>query len=86
MRNNPIKGNANVMNDTVEVTLSQHVSHPVGSKENTDEGPAKWNPPMDMNSSDNVVLSQHVSNPVGSSMNTDQGCYQTPLPMRPIPS
>ena len=86
MRNNPIKGNANTMNDTTQVVISQSVVNPVGSKENTDEGPEKWNPPMDMHSSDPIVLSQNVINPVGSSMNTDKGTYQEPLPMRPIPS
>jgi hypothetical protein len=85
-RNNPIKGGPNPLDDSANITLSQKVSNPVGSKENTDEGMEKWNPPMDLNESYPVVFNQQVVNPVGCEKNTDKGAYQEPLPMRPIPS
>ena len=84
-----MKGSPNRLDDTARVVISQQVVNPVGSKENTDEGPEKWNPPMDLGTSSSITLDQNVVNPVGNHMNTEKGQYsacQVPLPMRPIPS
>lgn len=64
------------------VILSQKVSNPVGSDDNTDIA----SDDVGNVTSGNIELVPGVCNPVGSSLNTDKGAHQTPLPMRPIPS
>ena len=65
------------------VVLSQSVSNPVGTGENTDQG-EKINPPGNVTSR-SVDIVPGVCNPVGHEGNTGEG-RQKPIAARPIPS